>query len=239
MKVNCLSITFWFNIIDNENEVLKSLQEEFDDYNKYELFNKTDNLMQPIITGVNNQEKTNLVVSQINLQYNMDNTSLKDEKKFKEKALKLYNILIKNNVKVLHTALFVNSEITIDNPLKSLEKIINSSFNTSELVDISIKLSKCHEELFYKIVSLFNKKQVKMPKEVDDKGRFIPLPLISFNGSFVENEMIDISYEINDKYLYDFTKNYSTTEFYLNKMLYLLFSDIESDINNILEKGKF
>ena len=78
-----------------------------------------------------------------------------------------------------------------------------------------------------------------MPKEVDDKGRFIPLPLISFNGSFVENEMIDISYEINDKYLYDFTKNYSTTEFYLNKMLYLLFSDIESDINNILEKGKF
>ena len=118
MKVNCLSITFWFNIIDNENEVLKSLQEEFDDYNKYELFNKTDNLMQPIITGVNNQEKTNLVVSQINLQYNMDNTSLKDEKKFKEKALKLYNILIKNNVKVLHTALFVNSEITIDNPLK-------------------------------------------------------------------------------------------------------------------------
>ena len=43
MKVNCLSITFWFNIIDNENEVLKSLQEEFDDYNKYELFNKTDN----------------------------------------------------------------------------------------------------------------------------------------------------------------------------------------------------
>ena len=31
----------------------------------------------------------------------------------------------------------------------------------------------------------------------------------------VENEIIDISYEINDKYSFDFTKNYHTTEFYL------------------------
>ena len=49
----------------------------------------------------------------------------------------------------------------------------------------------------------------------------------------------DISYEINDKYSFDFTKNYHTTEFFLNKMLYLLENNYESDVKNLLEKGNF
>ena len=67
----------------------------------------------------------------------------------------------------------------------------------------------------------------------------MPIPLISWNGAFVENEIIDISYEINDKYSFDFTKNYHTTEFFLNKMLYLLESNYENDIKSLLEEGIF
>ena len=57
--------------------------------------------------------------------------------------------------------------------------------------------------------------------------------------AILENEIIDISYEINDKYSFDFTKNYHTTEFFLNKMLYVLEQDLEKDINNLIYKGVF
>lgn len=239
MKINCFSVTFWFNIINEPNEILKELQSSLTEFNKYELFNKTDNLLTPIVRSVNNEQKTNIIVTQINLQYNMDNVSLKDSNLFKEKVTNIYNLLNKINIEILHTSIFINGEIIKENALDCLTKnTINPSLN-NDLVDVSLKLGKCHEELFYKIVTIFNKKQIKLPKTVDKFGNLVPIPLISWHGALVENELIDVSYEINDKYLYDSTSNYSTTEFYLNKMLYILFSDLESDIDNIIEKGKF
>ena len=43
MKVNCLSITFWFNIIDNENDIEEMIREastENDDFIDYYKFVK-------------------------------------------------------------------------------------------------------------------------------------------------------------------------------------------------------
>ena len=55
MKINCFSGTFWFNIVDNHQEILKvlstSLKDEFPSFN---VLNETDNLLVPIITGFNN-----------------------------------------------------------------------------------------------------------------------------------------------------------------------------------------
>lgn len=239
MNINCFSVTFWFNILNNPNELLSTLQEKIDEYNKYELYNKTDNLLLPIIRGINNELKTNIVISQINLQYNMDNVSLDKKDIFKEKAIALFNILNDLNIKVLYSSLFINGEIIKEDALESIaHNTISSSLN-KDLIDLSLKISKIDEELFYKIVTLYNKKQIKLPKMVDELGRLVPIPLISYHGALVENELIDVSYEITDKYSYDFTMNYNTTEFYLNKMLYLLFEDLESDINNIIDKGKF
>ena len=239
MKINCFSITFWFNILSNPNDLLSSLQSNLQEFEKYELFNKTDNLLSPIIRGINNELKTNIVISQVSMQYNMDNVTLDNSNEFKEKAIILFNILNDLNIDVLHTSAYINGEIVTDNALESITKnTLNPSLN-NDLVDTSIKLGKVEEELFYKIVTIFNKKQIKLPKVVDKEGRLVPIPLISWHGALVENELIDVSYEINDKYSYDFTKEYHTTEFYLNKMLYKLFSELESDVNNIIDNGKF
>ena len=239
MKINCFSITFWFNILNNPNDLLSRLQLSLQEYKKYELFNKTDNLLSPIIRGINNELKTNIVISQISMQYNMDNVTLDNSNEFKEKAIMLFNILNDLNINVLHTSAYINGEIVNEDALNSITKnTLNPSLN-NDLIDASIKLGKVEEELFYKIVTIFNKKQIKLPKVVDEEGRLVPIPLISWHGALVENELIDVSYEINDKYSYDFTKNYHTTEFFLNKMLYKLFNELESDVNNIIDNGKF
>lgn len=241
MKANCFSATFWFNVLINPNELLSSLQESLkNEYSKFELYNKENNLLHPIIRGINSDRKTNIVVSQINLQYNMDDVSIDNSNEFKERVLNLYNLLINNNIKVLHTSLFINAELIKEDAIKSITKnTISKTLQDDSLVDVSLKIGKCYEELFYKIITVFNKKQIKLPKVVDEEGRAVPIPLISWNGALVENELLDISYEINDKYSYDFTKNYNTTEFYLNKMLFVLFDNLESDINNIIDNGKF
>ena len=239
MKINCFSITFWFNILSNPNDLLSSLQSNLQEFEKYELFNKTDNLLSPIIRGINDELKTNIVISQISMQYNMDNVTLDNSNEFKEKVIILFNILNDLNIDVLHTSAYINGEIVTDDALNSITKNTLSPTLNNDLVDTSIKLGKVEEELFYKIVTIFNKKQIKLPKVVDKEGRLVPIPLISWHGALVENELIDVSYEINDKYSYDFTKEYHTTEFYLNKMLYKLFSELESDVNNIIDNGKF
>ena len=110
-----------------------------------------------------------------------------------------------------------------------IDKIVNDNF-----VDATIKIGEKHEDLFYKIFTILNKKKIKLPRKVDEQGRLIPIPLISWNGSFVENEIIEISYELNDKYSFDFTKNYHTTEFHLNKMLYLIENNYLEDIKDFI-----
>lgn len=241
MKVNCFSVTFWFNIFDKHSDILNILQEELkDEYNKFNVFNYTDNLVAPIITAIDNKKMTNMSFSQINLQYNMDKVTLNDFDIFKEKVLKLFEILTDNDIEVAHSAIFMNGEIIDDEALKTITRnTINSEICDENLIDLTLKIGKKHEDLFYKIITLLNKKQIKLPQKVDENGRIVPIPLISWNGALVENEIIDISFEINDKYLFDFTKNYKTTEFHINKMLYILKEDMQNDIDSILKDGKF
>ena len=240
MNINFFSVTFWFDIFTNHAIALEKFQESLTEYNNFNKFDYSDNYFAPIITAANDEKKTNLVFSQINLQYNMDLASLGDMTVFKEKVLSLYEILESLGISVLHTAIFVNADIVDKNALQKIAKnTISSSFLDDNLVDVMLKIGKKHEDLFYKIATLLNKKQIKLPKLVDEKNRVIPIPLISWNDAVIENEVIELSYEINDKYSFDVTKNYHTTEFYLNKMLYIFQEDFESDIKDLLDNGNF
>lgn len=241
MKTNYFSITFWFNIVNNHTEFLDDLRESLkDEFSNYEIKNITNNLFMPVIIAINNEKRTNLSISQINMQYNMDKITLDEINIFKNKALTLFELLKDNDVEILHTSIYTNLEIDDKESLKTITKnIINKKLYNEDLIDVSLKFGKKHEDLFYKIINLLNKKHIKLPRKTDDLGNEIPLPLISWNDATIEKEIIDIIYEINDKYLYDYTKNYHTTEFYLNKMLYILENDIQSDINNLIEKGEF
>lgn len=241
MQINFFSVTFWFSIYNNHKEILEVLQENLkDEYSKFSIFNYTDNYNVPIITAFNNEKKTNMSFSQINFQYNMDQVTLSDFKSFKEKVLKLYDILINNGIKILHTSIFIDGEMVDDDAIKNItKKTISDSFYDEDLVDINLKIGKKHEDLFYKIITILNKTQIKLPQKKDENGRPIPFSLISWQEALVEHEVIEAFYEINDKYLFDYTSDYHTTEFYLNKMLYLIEENFESDVNSVLKDGKF
>ena len=235
MKINCYSVTFWFNIFEKHNEILNILQDEFnDEFKQINLLKITNNLLAPVINSVNNEIKTNFSFSQINFQYNMDNVSLGDITIFKEKVMKIFEML-NQFTEVKHVSVYFNGEIIDDEALNKLSELtLKENLVDDDLVDISLKIGKKNEDLFYKVINVLNKKQIKLPQKVDESGKIIPIPLISWHGALVENEIIEISYEINDKYLFDFTKDYHTTEFYLNKMLYIFGEDIKEDLNDLI-----
>ena len=241
MKINCFSITFWFNIFKDHQEILETLQNFFkDEYDKYDVFNITNNLLAPVITAINDEKMTNMCMSQLNLQYNMDKVTWKDFPKFKAKVLSLFETLEEYGLIILHTAIFINGELLEENALKRITKsTLNKSLVNEDLIDVSLKLGKKVEDLFYKVINILNKKQLKLPEKYDEQGNLIPLPVVSWYDAMASQDLLDISYEINDKYSFDFTKNYHTTEFYLNKMLYIMENNFLSDINNLLDKGKF
>lgn len=241
MKINFFGVTFWFNIFDEHNDILSLLQKNFEDeYKNFNINNSSNNLLEPVIVTTNSDKKTNLVMSKINLQYTVENCLFSNFSEFKEKCLMLFNLLSEYGIEVLHSSVCINGEIITDDALlKSINKTLNKDLISEDIVDVNLKISKKEEDLFYKIISIFNKKQIKLPKINDELGRNIPLPLISWNGALTECEMIDISYELNDKYSFDFTKNYQTTEFHLNKMLYLLENNFKTDLDEILEDVEF
>lgn len=239
MTVNCFSITFWFNIFEKHNEVLNLFQKFFqDEYSNYQIYNSKDNVFAPVIEA--SSPKSNMSFSKINFSYTIHNALLEDLEDFKTKVLNLYDLLTGSGVEVLHSAVFANVEFNSKEALKTItKKTISSKFCNDDLIDITLKLGKKYEDLFYKIISILNKKQLKIPQKFDINGSLIPLPLTSWYGAKEDGEIIEISYEINDKYSFDFTKNYHTTEFYLNKMLYVFANDLESDIDLVIKKGEF
>ena len=241
MKINCFSITFWFNTFKNHKEILEIFQNFFkSEYDKYDVFNLTDNLLAPIITAINDKKMTSMCMSQLNLQYNMDKVSWDDFPKFREKVLSLFEKLEEYGLIILHTAIFINGELIEADALNKITKhTLNKSLISEELIDISLKLGKTEEDLFYKVINVLNKKQLKLDEKYDEQGNLIPLPVISWYDAMASQDFLDVAYEINDKYSFDFTKNYHTTEFYLNKMLYIIENNFLSDVNNLLDKGKF
>lgn len=241
MKIKFFGVTFWFNVFDDHNDILSLLQKNFEDeYKNFNINNSSNNLLEPVIVTTNSDKKTNLAMSKINLQYTAENCLFSNFSEFKEKCLMIFNILSEYGIKVLHSSVCINGEIITDDALlKSINKTLSKDLINEDIVDVNLKISKKEEDLFYKIISIFNKKQIKLPKINDELGRNIPLPLISWNGALTECEMIDISYELNDKYSFDFTKNYQTTEFHLNKMLYLLENNFKTDLDEILEDVEF
>ena len=237
ININSFSITFWFNPYSNYKEMLSPLQDTFkSEFSNYNLrADNPTNLFIPIINAINKDLKTRLLISQINCQYFMDKVTFNDFADFKEKILTLYDNLTAVGVEILYSSVYIDANIVEKNSLSKITKnILSKKLCSSDLIDVALTFSKKHEDLFYKIINVLNKKQIK----IDQNEINLPLPLISLTNSVIEKELIEIQYEINDKYSFDYTKKYHTTDFYLNKMLYILEQDFASDVTNLLEKGE-
>lgn len=239
MQINYLSFILWFNLYDNHKDLLDILAKELKSEYKTLNYNAPgDNVFEPVIMAINEEERTNLQMSRINIQYNMDLIRDNDIDTFKERVLKLYNILVDNGVDPLYNAVLSGVEVNVDFSTEVLKKLFNKNFQDERVVDLTAKVGSVYDDMYYKIMNISNNKHIKVPQKFDDEGRNIPLPLISFNGCVTEYESVLVGYEINDKYSYDFTKNYRTSEFHLNKMLHLLKDDMLDDISAIVEKGE-
>ncbi len=238
MRLNYLSVTFWFNYFDDHSKFIeiinKYLENEFEEH---KLLENTDNYFQPILTFANNKTKSNILFSKINLQYNMD---LPDLAKFQKNVLAIYEALTENGIEILHTALFTEGEMQCRNALTHVtQNIVNSKILSSDLVDANFKFGKKYDDIFYKIISLMNKSKIDIPRNLDVNNNITPMPLVSWKDVNIKEEIIEFFYEINDKLSFDSTFNYHTIESYLNKMLYILKNDMQNDIKNLIDKGEF
>lgn len=237
MNILHFGVTFWFNIYDDYGNLLENLRQDLKE--EFASFNysteQNNNLLTPVISAINNETRTNMHVTRISAQYNMDNVNFENYGEFQDKALKIFNILNSNNANILYSSIIINAEKETNEALNIINNnLINKKVLTENFIETDIKLASIIDEQLYKVIRLTNNKQIKLSKKVDSQNREVPIPLISLNGSFVEKECILIDYELNDRYLYDFTKDYETTEFHLNKMLYLGKENFESDIENLI-----
>ena len=239
MKPNFLSVTFWFNIFDGHAEFLNILSDNLkDEFTEFKIVDKeVNNPFRPIITAVNPQTKSDLTFSKINLQYNMEKINMDS---FLTNVQKIFDLLNAHNIKVLHSAIYANYEIHDKEALKKIvQNTLNKKIISDDLIDVNLKFGKKQEESFYKIISLINKKQIELPRLLDELNREVPIPLISWNKAIMKDEIIEIAYEINDKLIFDTSNSYFTDESYLNKMLYIFKNDMEDDIDNLINKGEF
>ncbi len=241
MKINMFSFTFWFNIYNSQKELISDIVDNFQgEFEDIKVFDENNDLFSPIIISENEKKNSNFSMSKINFQYNLHNTNFKSIEEFRKKTLDIYDLLTKNSVEILHTALYINGEFIDKDARKTLTKnLVSSKLLSDDLIDLTLKFSKKHEDSFFKIVSFLNKKQLTIKKSYNEEGVELPLPIISWKDAEVGDELIEVAYEINDRYLFDNEKNYHTTEFHLNKMLYLLEFDFKDDIGNLIKKGEF
>ena len=91
MNILHFGVTFWFNIYDDYKNLLENLSQELKD--EFTSFNysaeQNQNLLAPVISTINNEKRTNMHVTRISAQYNMDNVNLENYEEFKDKALKI------------------------------------------------------------------------------------------------------------------------------------------------------
>lgn len=239
MKNNYLTVIFWFNIFDKHTLFLDNLRLLFkEEFNNYTINNFSGNILTPVLNANNPETKTSFSMSQINFQYVSEN--VKNIGEIKEKMLELFETFKKNDIKILHTSIILNGEI--DDSLTKVDfakTMLNKNYDPDNLVDFTIRIGNKYEDLFYKIINVSNRTQLKIPQKRDDAGHVIPIPLVSWKNAILGKETLEINYEINDKYLFDNQKDYLTTEFYLNKMFFVLENDYHDDVDNLINSGKF
>ena len=239
MVTNYFTVIFWYDFFDNYMDYFEDLKKLFK--NEYDNINILNNEIadetQPVISAYNNDLKTNFSFSKIFLQYSQDNHKFSDFKQFYNKCLEIFNYLEACNIKVKHTSIIVSLDKQLDlSNEQYLSNMLNNDFIDSNIVDFSFKFGKKVDDQFYKIIKLFNKKKISIPYITDEKSRKMPIPLISWKEMEIGEEFYEFNYELNDKYLFDNEKDYNTTEFYLNKMLYIIENNLEDDLKKIVGK---
>ena len=83
MNILHFGVTFWFNIYDDYGNLLENLRQELKE--EFASFNysteQNNNLLTPVISAISNEKRTNMHVTRISAQYNMDNVNIENFKR--------------------------------------------------------------------------------------------------------------------------------------------------------------
>ena len=245
MKIRNIVITFWFNkintreIVDNISTRLASF---FSGINFQGLPANIDNIV-PRISAVSNSGHTNMNISNINAQINInfDSHFEKDYDKCfeytRERLINIYDALIDNKVEILYSAIFVNVEKNEIEPIEQMKKIFNQEIQSKDYGELGIHISNVIEGKFYRNINMNNAKQISITKEINQNQKEIIFPLISLYGANIVENSISLTYEINDKYSFDSKEKYKTEKKILEDMFKISRDDIENNIENFVETG--
>ena len=246
MRINNIIVTFWFNkVIDIKNKI-HCFENELSEY-----FHGISSIgvsadispEYPRLTAISDCGHTKLNVSMINLQiatnfdaeFNSDYDKCFDYRK--QRVLKTYDLLTqKLNIKVLYGAILVLCEVDDKNPMNLIKTNLLSKKLDGDYCESGVKIVEIIDNKYYKNLSFNTTKQVTINKQFDSSQREIIFPLISLTDAVVEKFGIAISYEINDKYLFDSKKHYSLNLENLKSMLDIAEKDVSKEIMKTINK---
>ncbi len=232
-----LGIYFWFDICDEEQDLFKSLNEKFNHVFKSFYYDELDekDIFSPVISGYNKENKSSMSVSRICCQYHLEDLTEESIDTFRNNSLELFNILEDNSIKVLYVSANISAIRKHDLPLEELKKIFKSDIDFKNLLEMNLKFTSLVDEQYTETIQIINNKKVELTKIVDEKDREIPFNLLSLGDLNIVDEGFLFEYELTDRYLYDTNKNYNTTEFHVNKILYTIKDNFENEVERYLK----
>ena len=232
-----LGVYFWFDICDEGESLLNSLNDKFNHVFKTFHYEETDeqDIFSPVISGYDKEKKSSMSVSRICCQYHLEDLTDKSIDTFRNNSLELFNILEDNNIKILYTSANMSAIRKHDLPLEELKKIFKSDIDFKDLLEMNLKFTSLVDEQYTETIQIINNKKVELTKIVDSKDREIPFNLLSLGDLSIVDEGFLFEYELSDRYLFDTTRNYNTTEFHVNKILYTIKDNFESEVARYLK----
>lgn len=246
MKINNIVVTFWFNKVTDIKNKINYFENELNEY--FHGINSIGvpadiNPEYPRLTATSDGGHTKLNVSMINLQIatNFDSEFNSDYNKcfdyIKQRVLKIYSLLTqKLDVSILYGAILVLCEVDDKNPMDLIKTNLLSKKLDGNYCESGVKIAEIIDNKYYKNLSFNTTKQITINKKLEDGQREIIFPLISLTNAVVEKEGLAISYEINDKYLFDNEENYSMNLENLNSLLDIAEKDVSNEIMKKINK---
>lgn len=247
MNYNMITVTFWFNEIENFKELQNILDEELKAY--FSPFNLTGVPMDfdPIIPRITSRTiggHTDFNMSKINIQLStrFDRDFTTDLKKcydyIKEKTDKIFSILSsKCNINILYSAVQINFEYEQDNPIKRIvENFCNKEYE-DDYEEIGFRYSKAIDNKYYYNFSINDAKVVSFTKKIEQgtKKQTIIIPLIPEKDVNIDKKVLAFVVEINDKCNYNKVSNYHTDKQVVDDMFDTFYKKISELVENVNE----
>lgn len=132
----------------------------------------------------------------------------------------------------------VNLNKEAENPINDIENnLLNLNINNNNISELGMRVSVELEDKFYKIITVNNRKDFSMQKQIAPGQFEIIMPLISLYDAKMEKEYISINYELNDKYSFDKEKEYLCSNETFDRMFQVVEKDIKINIDDFLTNG--